>query len=100
MATQMFEGRGHAAVYQKYRFAPGKELQQTILSYLREKVSGVRPGWRKNPRSGLTVGGSVYLAGSVALVGASWPDGGTEEAFYGFCYAEAVPEWVLGEGMG
>ncbi|XP_053804375.1 putative methyltransferase DDB_G0268948 isoform X1 [Vidua chalybeata] len=37
MATQMFEGRGHAAVYQKYRFAPGKELQQTILSYLREK---------------------------------------------------------------
>lgn len=51
MATQMFEGKGHAAVYQKYRFAPGKELQQTILSYLREKVSGVRPGWRKNPRS-------------------------------------------------
>ncbi|XP_054133920.1 putative methyltransferase DDB_G0268948 [Melozone crissalis] len=37
MATQMFEGRGHAAVYQKYRFAPGKELQHTILSYLREK---------------------------------------------------------------
>ncbi|NWT57143.1 TMT1 methyltransferase, partial [Erythrocercus mccallii] len=37
MATQMFEGRGHAAVYQKYRFAPGKELQQTILSYLQEK---------------------------------------------------------------
>lgn len=40
MATQMFEGRGHAAIYQKYRFAPGKELQQTILSYLQEKVSG------------------------------------------------------------
>ncbi|XP_056351741.1 putative methyltransferase DDB_G0268948 [Oenanthe melanoleuca] len=37
MATQMFEGKGHAAVYQKYRFAPGKELKQTILSYLREK---------------------------------------------------------------
>ncbi|KAM3667209.1 putative methyltransferase isoform 3-T8 [Ammospiza maritima maritima] len=37
MATQMFEGRGHAAVYQKYRFAPGKELKHTILSYLREK---------------------------------------------------------------
>ncbi|NWI96487.1 TMT1 methyltransferase, partial [Pitta sordida] len=37
MSTQMFEGRGHAAVYQKYRFAPGKELQQTILSYLQEK---------------------------------------------------------------
>ncbi|KAM9631407.1 putative methyltransferase isoform 2-T3 [Morphnus guianensis] len=37
MATQMFEGRGHAAVYQKYRFAPGKELQQTILTYLQEK---------------------------------------------------------------
>ncbi|KFP89739.1 Putative methyltransferase, partial [Apaloderma vittatum] len=39
MATQMFEGRGHAAVYQKYRFAPGKELKQTILSYLQEKAS-------------------------------------------------------------
>ncbi|NXT59552.1 GTOMC protein, partial [Pluvianellus socialis] len=37
MATQMFEGRGHAAVYQKYRFAPGQELQQTILAYLQEK---------------------------------------------------------------
>ncbi|NXU51514.1 CRG1 methyltransferase, partial [Turnix velox] len=37
MAAQMFEGKSHAAVYQKYRFAPGKELQQTILSYLREK---------------------------------------------------------------
>ncbi|XP_053925947.1 putative methyltransferase DDB_G0268948 isoform X5 [Cuculus canorus] len=37
MATQMFEGKGHAAVYQKYRFAPGKELQQTILTYLKEK---------------------------------------------------------------
>ncbi|NXK50094.1 TMT1 methyltransferase, partial [Chauna torquata] len=37
MATQMFEGREHAAVYQKYRFAPGKELQQAILAYLQEK---------------------------------------------------------------
>ncbi|KAM6269016.1 putative methyltransferase [Porphyrio hochstetteri] len=37
MATQMFEGRGHAALYQKYRFAPGKELQQIILGYLQEK---------------------------------------------------------------
>lgn len=37
MATQMFEGRGHAAVYQKYRFAPGKELRQAIISYLQEK---------------------------------------------------------------
>lgn len=37
MATQLFEGREHAAVYQKYRFAPGEELKQTILTYLREK---------------------------------------------------------------
>ncbi|XP_067994119.1 putative methyltransferase DDB_G0268948 [Melanerpes formicivorus] len=37
MSTQMFEGRGHAAVYQKYRFAPGKELQETILTYVQEK---------------------------------------------------------------
>ncbi|XP_033921427.1 putative methyltransferase DDB_G0268948 [Melopsittacus undulatus] len=37
MATQMFEARGHAAIYQKYRFAPGKELQRTILTYLQEK---------------------------------------------------------------
>lgn len=54
MATQMFEGRGHAAVYQKYRFAPGKELQQAILTYLQEKVSGVWPGCRgKNQGSGI-----------------------------------------------
>ncbi|NXO05099.1 TMT1 methyltransferase, partial [Rhinopomastus cyanomelas] len=37
MATQMFEGRGHAAVYQKYRFEPGEELRRVILSYLKEK---------------------------------------------------------------
>ncbi|KAF4791138.1 hypothetical protein TURU_133595 [Turdus rufiventris] len=37
MATQRFEGKEHAAVYLKYRFAPGKELKQTILSYLQEK---------------------------------------------------------------
>ncbi|XP_065525806.1 putative methyltransferase DDB_G0268948 [Lathamus discolor] len=37
MATQMFEAREHAAIYQKYRFAPGKELQRTILTYLQEK---------------------------------------------------------------
>nr|XP_047914478.1 putative methyltransferase DDB_G0268948 isoform X2 [Anser cygnoides] len=41
MATQMFEGRGHAAVYQKYRFSPGEELQGAILGYLREK--GTKP---------------------------------------------------------
>ncbi|KFW01180.1 Putative methyltransferase, partial [Eurypyga helias] len=46
MATQMFEGRGHAAVYQKYRFAPGRELQRTILAYLQEKVGRIRPGCR------------------------------------------------------
>lgn len=44
MSAQMFEGKGHAAVYQKYRFAPGKELQEAILTYLQEKVSRVRPG--------------------------------------------------------
>ncbi|XP_009978573.1 PREDICTED: putative methyltransferase DDB_G0268948 [Tauraco erythrolophus] len=37
MATQLFKGRGHAAIYQKYRFAPGKELQETIFTYLQEK---------------------------------------------------------------
>lgn len=63
MATQMFEGKGHAAVYQKYRFAPGKELQQTILTYLQEKVSGVWPGSRKKQGSG--------ICGSVTLVGAT-----------------------------
>ncbi|KAM8806821.1 putative methyltransferase [Eudromia elegans] len=40
MATQLFEGKGHAAVYQKYRFAPGRELQQMILTYLQEKRGG------------------------------------------------------------
>ncbi|NXL86766.1 CRG1 methyltransferase, partial [Alectura lathami] len=37
MAAQMFEGTRHAAVYQKYRFAPGKELKETILAYVQEK---------------------------------------------------------------
>ncbi|NXC40420.1 TMT1 methyltransferase, partial [Penelope pileata] len=40
MAAKMFEGTGHAAVYQKYRFAPGKELKETILAYLQEKSPG------------------------------------------------------------
>uniref|UniRef100_A0A803XW22 Methyltransferase type 11 domain-containing protein n=1 Tax=Meleagris gallopavo TaxID=9103 RepID=A0A803XW22_MELGA len=38
MAAQMFEGTQHAAVYLKYRFAPGKELKDTILNYLQEKA--------------------------------------------------------------
>ncbi|XP_001232694.1 putative methyltransferase DDB_G0268948 [Gallus gallus] len=38
MATQMFEGTQHAAVYLKYRFAPGKELKDIILAYLQEKA--------------------------------------------------------------
>lgn len=42
MAAQMFEGTQHAAVYLKYRFAPGKELKDTILNYLQEKVSGAQ----------------------------------------------------------
>jgi len=42
MATQMFEGTQHAAVYLKYRFAPGKELKDIILAYLQEKVSGAQ----------------------------------------------------------
>lgn len=50
MATQLFEGREHAAVYQKYRFAPGEELKQTILTYLREKVRGVWSGCRGKKR--------------------------------------------------
>ena len=44
MATQMFEGTQHAAVYLKYRFAPGKELKDIILAYLQEKVSGAQLG--------------------------------------------------------
>lgn len=89
MATQMFEGRGHAAVYHKYRFAPGKELQQTILSYLQEKVSGVQPGWKKNPTNiSLWVAVFTLLGVSPWLVPqgkikqqGSRPEGGTEEAF-------------------
>ncbi|XP_042730844.1 putative methyltransferase DDB_G0268948 [Lagopus leucura] len=38
MAAQMFEGTQHAAIYLKYRFAPGKELKDTILAYLQEKA--------------------------------------------------------------
>lgn len=38
MTHRLFEGREHAAVYQKYRFAPPGELKEMILQYLDEKV--------------------------------------------------------------
>lgn len=57
MATQMFEGRGHAAVYQKYRFSPGEELRGAILGYLREKVS------RAQPKCGVSGGYFCFTGG-------------------------------------
>ncbi|XP_074120402.1 putative methyltransferase DDB_G0268948 [Sminthopsis crassicaudata] len=37
MSTQLFEGQDHAAIYQKHRFPPPKELLNIIFSYLEEK---------------------------------------------------------------
>ncbi|XP_030066046.1 putative methyltransferase DDB_G0268948 [Microcaecilia unicolor] len=37
MATQLFEGKEHASLYQKYRLPPPDEVQKLILSYLEEK---------------------------------------------------------------
>ncbi|XP_066543454.1 putative methyltransferase DDB_G0268948 [Amia ocellicauda] len=37
MATRMFEGKHHATLYQKYRFAPPDELKTLILDYLDKK---------------------------------------------------------------
>lgn len=37
MAYQLFEGKNHAAVYQKYRFIPPTELKNIIIQYLDKK---------------------------------------------------------------
>ncbi|XP_020827809.1 putative methyltransferase DDB_G0268948 isoform X2 [Phascolarctos cinereus] len=37
MSAQMFEGKDHAAIYQKHRFPPPQELLNIIFSYLEEK---------------------------------------------------------------
>ncbi|XP_068959316.1 putative methyltransferase DDB_G0268948 [Petaurus breviceps papuanus] len=37
MSAQLFEGKDHAALYQKHRFPPPKELLNIIFSYLEEK---------------------------------------------------------------
>ncbi|XP_019409681.1 PREDICTED: putative methyltransferase DDB_G0268948 [Crocodylus porosus] len=37
MAANLFEGKAHAAGYQRYRLAPPPELQQLLLAYLRDK---------------------------------------------------------------
>nr|XP_033800098.1 putative methyltransferase DDB_G0268948 [Geotrypetes seraphini]XP_033800099.1 putative methyltransferase DDB_G0268948 [Geotrypetes seraphini]XP_033800100.1 putative methyltransferase DDB_G0268948 [Geotrypetes seraphini]XP_033800101.1 putative methyltransferase DDB_G0268948 [Geotrypetes seraphini]XP_033800102.1 putative methyltransferase DDB_G0268948 [Geotrypetes seraphini]XP_033800103.1 putative methyltransferase DDB_G0268948 [Geotrypetes seraphini] len=37
MTTQLFEGKEHASLYQKYRLPPPDEVQKLILSYLEAK---------------------------------------------------------------
>ncbi|KAJ6655686.1 hypothetical protein lerEdw1_004739 [Lerista edwardsae] len=37
MATQLFEGKDHAAFYKKYRFSPQEIVQGVIFSYLEKK---------------------------------------------------------------
>ncbi|XP_027731038.1 putative methyltransferase DDB_G0268948 [Vombatus ursinus] len=37
MSVQLFEGKDHAAIYQKYRFPPSPDLLNIIFSYLEEK---------------------------------------------------------------
>ncbi|XP_072496662.1 putative methyltransferase DDB_G0268948 isoform X2 [Notamacropus eugenii] len=37
MSAQLFEGKDHAAIYQKHRFPPSEELLNIIFSYLEEK---------------------------------------------------------------
>ncbi|XP_063002533.1 putative methyltransferase DDB_G0268948 [Elgaria multicarinata webbii] len=39
MATRLFEGKDHAAFYQKYRFSPQANLQAVIFSYVDKKGS-------------------------------------------------------------
>lgn len=38
MTYQLFEGKDHASIYQKYRFAPPAEVKNYILQYLHKKV--------------------------------------------------------------
>lgn len=38
MTYRLFEGRDHAAIYQKYRFMPPDEAKNIILQYLDKKV--------------------------------------------------------------
>ncbi|XP_053131323.1 putative methyltransferase DDB_G0268948 isoform X2 [Hemicordylus capensis] len=37
MDTRLFEGREHAAFYQKYRFSPQENVQASVFSYLEKK---------------------------------------------------------------
>ncbi|TWW80529.1 hypothetical protein D4764_01G0003440 [Takifugu flavidus] len=37
MSYQLFEGKDHASIYQKYRFAPPAEVKNYILQYLHKK---------------------------------------------------------------
>ncbi|XP_061579933.1 putative methyltransferase DDB_G0268948 [Cololabis saira] len=37
MAYRLFEGKGHASIYQKYRFTPPTELKNIIIEYLDKK---------------------------------------------------------------
>ena len=38
MTHQLFEGKDHASIYQKYRSAPPDEVKDIVLRYLDEKV--------------------------------------------------------------
>lgn len=41
MTHQLFEGRDHAALYQKYRYSPPGEVKDIIIQYLDKKVQYV-----------------------------------------------------------
>ncbi|XP_077168047.1 putative methyltransferase DDB_G0268948 [Paroedura picta] len=43
MATRLFEGKAHASIYQRYRFAPPQQLRDAVFAYLAsKKVSSFR----------------------------------------------------------
>lgn len=61
MTYRLFEGRDHAAIYQKYRFMPPDEAKNIILQYLDKKVchGPIYCGYKLN--SVTTVAYSIYL---------------------------------------
>lgn len=74
MATQLFEGKDHASVYQKYRFSPQETVQEVILSYLEKKVRSLLKS--KDVGVVTSQGAHCYPAGD-------WQKGGPEIQEFG-----------------
>ncbi|KAM4626658.1 putative methyltransferase [Discoglossus pictus] len=98
MATRLFEGKGHASVYQKYRFSPPQEILDLIFSYIGERLK--KPyGLAVDVGCGTGQSTRIWVPYFQKVIGTDISEAQIEEAkkdafpnlSYSACPAEVVP---------